>query len=304
MNSDKEDTQASAQIKNSETATNSAAEASLLSAIVESSDDAIIGKTLDGIIMSWNRGAERQYGYTDDEVIGKPVSMLIPNGRADELPKFLEMIKKGEPVAHYETERIRKDGTLIDVSVSLSPIRDASNKVIGAAAIARNITERKQVELYARSLIEASQDPLVTISPEGKITDVNEATIKITGVYRESLIGTDFSDYFTEPQNAHDGYEQAFKLGFVTDYPLTLKSKEGKLTDVLYNASVYKDANDNVLGIFAAARDVTAAKQALFYARSVIEAGLDPMITISPEGKITDVNEATVQQPHFSLVLY
>jgi anti-anti-sigma factor len=148
---------------------------------------------------------------------------------------------------------------------------------------------------YARSLIEASLDPLVTISGEGKITDVNEATVKITGVPREKLIGTDFSDYFTEPEKAREGYRQVFAKGFVTDYPLTIRHREARLTDVLYNASVYKDASGNVLGVFAAARDVTAQKQASQYARSLIEASLDPLVTISPEGKITDVNEATIK---------
>jgi PAS domain S-box-containing protein len=105
-------------------------------------------------------------------------------------------------------------------------------------------------------------DPLVTISPEGKITDVNEATIKVTGVPREKLIGTDFSEYFTEPEKAREGYQQVFAKGFVTDYPLTIRHKDGRLTDVLYNASVYKDARGNVLGVFAAARDVTAQKKA------------------------------------------
>lgn len=280
--------------KNSQSGTSKEKELSFLEAIVESSDDAIIGKTLDGVIASWNKGAERQYGYTADEVIGKPVSILIPPDLTDELPKFLEMIKKGEPVAHYETERIRKDGKRIDVSVSLSPVRDALGNVIGAAAIVRSITERKQAAQYARSLIEASLDPLVTISPEGKITDVNEATMKVTGASREELIGADFSNYFTEPEKAREGYQRAFREGTVVDYPLTIHHKDKSLIDVLYNASVYKDEKGHVLGIFAAARDVTASKQALFYARSVIEAGLDPMMTISPEGKITDVNEATV----------
>jgi len=120
----------------------------------------------------------------------------------------------------------------------------------------------KQASQYARSLIEASLDPLVTISPEGKITDVNEGSIKVTGVPREKLVGTDFSDYFTEPEKAREGYQQVFAMGFVTDYPLTIRHKDGRLTDVLYKASVYKDARGNVLGVFAAARDVTAQKQA------------------------------------------
>jgi PAS domain S-box-containing protein len=144
-------------------------------------------------------------------------------------------------------------------------------------------------------LIEASLDPLVTISPEGKITDVNAASAEVTGFSREKLIGTDFSDYFTEPQKAREGYRQVFSQGSVTDYPLTIRHKDGRVTDVLYNASVYKDARGNVLGVFAAARDVTAQKQASQYARSLVEASLDPLVTISPEGKITDVNEATIK---------
>ncbi len=118
----------------------------------------------------------------------------------------------------------------------------------------------KQASQYARSLIEASLDPLVTISPEGKITDVNEASVKVTGISREKLIGTDFSDYFTEPEKAREGYKKVFENGFVSDYPLTIHHKNGKLTEVLYNASVYKDDTGNVLGVFAAARDVTAQK--------------------------------------------
>jgi PAS domain S-box-containing protein len=115
---------------------------------------------------------------------------------------------------------------------------------------------------YSRSLIEASLDPLVTISAEGKITDVNEATVRVTGVERGHLVGTDFSDYFTEPDRAREGYRQVFAQGFVTDYPLTIRHTGGDLTEVLYNASVYKDAGGRVLGVFAAARDVTAQRRA------------------------------------------
>jgi PAS domain S-box-containing protein len=122
-------------------------------------------------------------------------------------------------------------------------------------------TEQKQAFRYARSLIEASLDPLVAISPEGKITDANEATINITGVPRDDLIGTDFTDYFTGSERAREGYQQVFANGFVTDYPLTSRRNDGHLTDVLYNASVYKDENGKVLGAFAAARDVTAQKR-------------------------------------------
>jgi PAS domain S-box-containing protein len=129
-------------------------------------------------------------------------------------------------------------------------------RVEGEALIVNHIAA------YSRSLIEASLDPLVTISPEGTITDVNEATVKVTGVSRETLLGTDFSKYFTAPEEAREVYQEVFAKGFVTDYPLTIRHENGHFTDVLYNASVYKDAGGNVLGVFAAARDMTAQKRA------------------------------------------
>jgi PAS domain S-box-containing protein len=116
---------------------------------------------------------------------------------------------------------------------------------------------------YTRSLIEASLDPFVTISLDGKITDVNEASVKVTGISRKKLINTDFSNYFTDPKKAQEGYLQVFKKGFVRDYPLTIKHKNGNLTDVSYNASVYKDDTGNIIGVFAAARDVTVQKWAI-----------------------------------------
>jgi PAS domain S-box-containing protein len=107
-------------------------------------------------------------------------------------------------------------------------------------------------------VIESSLDSLVVISPEGQITDVNEATVTVTGVPREGLIGTAFSDYFTDPQKANEIYQRVFAKGMAVDYPLTMRHREGTLTAVLFNASVYRDAGGNVLGMFAAARDVTA----------------------------------------------
>ncbi len=274
----------------------------LLASIVNSSDDAIDSKTLDGIITSWNPAAEHMYGYTLDEILGRNISILSHPDRPEEMDEILEKIRGGGRVEHYETVRVRKDGKTISISLTVSPILDDSGKIVGVSSISRDITERKRADeqlraasQYARSLIEASLDPLVTISPEGKITDVNEATIKVTGVARERLIGADFSDYFTEPDKAREGYQQVFAKGFVTDYPLTIRHKAGRLTDVLYNASVYKDASGKVLGVFAAARDVTEQKAASQYARSLIEASLDPLVTISPAGKITDVNEATIK---------
>ena len=198
-------------------------------------------------------------------------------------------------MADYPLTIRHATGNLTDVLYNASVYKDDKDNVLGVFAAARDVTEQKQASQYARSLIEASLDPLVTISADGKITDVNEASVKVTGVSRERLIGTDFSDYFTEPQKAQEGYQQVFEKGFVADYPLTIRHTTGNLTDVLYNASVYRDDKGNVLGVFAAARDVTAQKQASQYARSLIEASLDPLVTISADGKITDVNEASVK---------
>jgi PAS domain S-box-containing protein len=115
-----------------------------LAAIVESSDDAIVTKDLNGIIVTWNKGAERLFGYTADEVIGKPVNILIPPERDDEEPTILERIRRGKRVDHYETVRRRKDGSLIDISLTVSPIKNAMGRVIGASKIARDIAERKE----------------------------------------------------------------------------------------------------------------------------------------------------------------
>lgn len=153
----------------------------------------------------------------------------------------------------------------------------------------------QQESQYARSLIEASLDPLVTISTKGKITDMNQATVNITGITREKLTGTDFFEYFTEPQKAREVYQEVFAKGSVADSPLTLRHKNGKLTDVLFNGSVYKDDKENVLGVVIVARDVTAQKLLSKYSLSLIEASLDPLVTISIEGKITDMNEATAK---------
>ena len=114
-----------------------------LAAIVDSTTDAVIGKTLDGTIISWNRGAEHIYGYAADEVVGKPISILIPAERGDELPSILARIARGERIDHYLTKRLRKDGRVIDISVTISPVRDAAGTIIGASAIARDVSAQE-----------------------------------------------------------------------------------------------------------------------------------------------------------------
>ena len=232
-----------------------------LAAIVEYSDDAILGKTLDGVITSWNPAAETMFGYSENEIIGKSIELLSPENRAGEMTAILSRISAGQHLEHFETIRVRRDGTVFPVSLSVSPICEADGAIIGASTIARDLTGQRQGFDAARSMIEASLDSLVAISPEGKITDANQATVKVTGVSREELIGTSFSDYFTEPDEANKIYQLVFAEGMALNYPLTIRHRSGTATEVLYNASVYRDANGKVLGVFAAARDVTEQVQ-------------------------------------------
>ena len=131
-----------------------------LAAIVESSDDAIITKTLDGTITSWNRGAELLYGHTAAEAIGRPISLIIPPERPDELPSIMARLRRGERVDHYETVRLRKDGARLDVSVSISPIRNDAGTIVGAASIGRDISERTRAERERRALEQQAQQEL------------------------------------------------------------------------------------------------------------------------------------------------
>jgi PAS domain S-box-containing protein len=232
-----------------------------MEAIVESSDDAIIALTLEGIVTSWNPAAERLFGYTTEEIIGEPAETVTPEDRPEEMKDILAKVKAGEHIDHLETLRVRKDGSVFPVSLTVSPICDAGGAIVGTSMISRNMTELRHALRYARSLIEAAVDPLVTISPAGEITDVNEASIKVTGVPRDELIGTDFSQHFTDPDKALEGYRRAFEEGSLIDYPLTVIHTDGTMTDVLYNASVYRDFNDNVLGVVAVARDAAQLRQ-------------------------------------------
>lgn len=260
--------------------------------LIEASLDPLVTISAEGKITDVNEASVKVTGVQKGKLIGTDFSDYFTEPQKAR-EGYKKVFEKGF-VSDYPLTIRHKNGKLTDVLYNASVYRDEDGNVLGVFAAARDITSQKRSSQYARSLIEASLDPLVTISPEGKITDVNEASVKVTGVEREKLIGTDFSDYFTEPDKAREGYKQVFEKGFVSDYPLTIRHKNGTLTDVLYNASVYKDERGNVLGVFAAARDVTQLKRTSQYARSLIEASLDPLVTISPEGKITDVNEASV----------
>jgi len=211
--------------------------------------------------------ANKELAFQNNEKEKRAAELTIANKELafqnDEKEKrAAELIIADKELVFQNDEKEKRAAELIIADKELAFQNDEKEKrVVENKELEAFSNSQKQASEYARSLIEASADPLVTISPEGKITDVNEASVKVTGVPREKLIGTDFADYFTEPEKAREGYKKVFEKSIVSDYPLTIRHENGKLTDVLYNASVYKDDKGNVLGVFAAARDITEQKR-------------------------------------------
>jgi len=273
--------------------------------LLEASLDPLVTISSEGRVTDVNQATELAAGVPRERLIGSNFSDYFTDPEKARAG-YQQVFREGF-VRDYPLELRHRDGRVTSVHYNASVYRDESGEVIGVFAAARDITERNRAEealrranAYNRSLLEASLDPLVAIGPDGKITDVNGATETATGFGRAALIGTDYSDYFTEPEKARAGYQEVFRKGFVRDYPLELRHRDGRVTSVHYNASVYRDESGEVIGVFAAARDITerkraegALRQANAYNRSLLEASLDPLVAIGPDGKITDVNGAT-----------
>jgi PAS domain S-box-containing protein len=211
--------------------------------------------------------ANKELAFQNDEKEKRAAELIIANKELafqneEKEKRAAELFVANKELLFQTGEKEKRAAELVIADIELDfqnkekEKREIANKELEALSYSAKLASQ-----YSLSLIEASLDPLVTISTEGKITDMNEATVNITGIEREKLIGSDFFDYFTEPQKAREVYQEVFAKGSVADSPLTLRHKDGKLTDVLFNGSVYKDDSGNVLGVVIVARDVTEQKQ-------------------------------------------
>jgi PAS domain S-box-containing protein len=234
----------------------------ILAAIVESSDDAIISKDLDGIITSWNRAAERIFGYSASEVVGSPISILIPENRKDEEPRILKRIQNGETIDHYETVRQCKDGRLIDISLTVSPVVNSSGEIIGASKIARDITQRKFADKQLARLaaiVESSDDAIISKDLNGKIMTWNDGAEALFGYSAEEAIGAYVNmlipkDLVNEEPMILERIGRGEKIDH---YETIRRRKDGKLVHISLTVSPLFDPDGNVVGASKIARDMT-----------------------------------------------
>jgi PAS domain S-box-containing protein len=281
-----------------------------------STEYSIIGKSMDGTILLWNEGARRLYGYEPDEVVGKANSAILHVPEDVEIGKPQQILNAALAEGKWEgtIKRRRKNGDSFSARVVITPRRNANGEPVGFLLISKDISEEIRLteelqasQFYTRSLIEANIDALMTTDPLGVITDVNQQMETLTGCSREALVGSPFKNYFTEPHLAEEGIRLVLREGKVTNYELTALSKEGHLTTVSYNASIFRDTEGRLLGVFAAARDITEQKKleqqlrdSEAYNRGLIEASVDGLITVDPSGSISDVNEQMCRMSGYS----
>lgn len=234
------------------------------------------------------------------ELMGLAISTLMVVGVLKIAPLF-RSARRAEELVREKEQKLKAANQQLDaqnqqLTAANQQLR-ATEQQLRATNQQLRATEQqaRAVSAYSRSLIEASLDPMVAMDRDGRITDVNEATVRYTGVPRGTLIGSDFSQYFTEPEKAAAGCRQAFAEGFVRDYPLALRNADGQVRDVLYIASVYRDGAGNVQGVVAAARDITERKQAEAHLRIkniAVASAIAGIAIAGIDGKIHYVNPA------------
>jgi PAS domain S-box-containing protein len=248
---------------------------SYLAAIVENSDDAIIGKSLDGTIISWNSGAERLYGYTAEEVIGRPIALLVPPDRADELGWIMKGLRRGKHIEHYETTRVHKDGHRIDVSVTVSPVKNTAGAVVGASVIARDITDRKRVEMALRQSEERFR---VALTNAPVVVFNQDCELRYTWINSPVLAWAN-QDCLGRTDAEILGGEEGARLTAIKQE--VLRSGRGARTEVEVTfegenyyfdlvAEPLRDREGTLLGLTCSATDITPTKKSLLEREGLI----------------------------------
>jgi PAS domain S-box-containing protein len=239
----------------------------LLAAIVDSSDDIIVSKNLDGIITSWNNTAQRVFGYSSKEAIGAHITLIIPKDRLPEEDTIISRVRRGERIEHFDTVRQRKDGTLIDISLTISPVRDSSGRIVGASKVAREITDRKRAErstALLAAIVDSSDDAIVSKTLDGIITSWNKSAERIFGYLPGEAIGKHIT--LIIPRDRWDEESSIIariRSGERVDHFQTLRRrKDGSLVDVSLTISPVKDSTGNIIGASKVARDITAQVRA------------------------------------------
>ena len=247
-----------------------------LAAIIESSDDAIISKNLDGVIQTFNAAAERLFGYRANEVIGKPITILLPRERLHEEAEILEKLRRGERIDHFETVRITRDGRRVDISLSVSPVRDSSGTVVGAAKIARDITERKRAaealtaqREWFRVTLGSIGDAVIASDARGCITFVNESAARLTGWTSEEATGRPLVDVFRiVNERTRAPLENPADQVLATGSPMALANhsllvaRDGSEHPIADSAAPIRDDLRRMLGVVLVFRDVTEHRHA------------------------------------------
>jgi two-component system cell cycle sensor histidine kinase/response regulator CckA len=232
----------------------------LIAAIVESSDDAIVSRKLDGTVVSWNAGAERLFGYTAEEMIGRRIDVLVPAG-SDELPQIFELLRRGERVAPFETRRLHKDGRVIDVSSTIAPLRDENGEIYAAAAISRDVSGRKQAERAFRELaaiVESSDDAIVSTAVDGTILTWNRGAERIYGYAAGEVVGRNAS--LLEPDEKKGDVSTVFaRLGrgeLIQNVETVHLTKDGSPVHVSLSASPIRNDAGDIAGASVIVRDI------------------------------------------------
>lgn len=245
---------------------NSTLEGLILSNIINFSDDAIISTTLDGQITSWNKGAEKLYGYPRTEIIGQNISVLIPKERNNEEPEIVRRIIRGEYVQHYDTQRLSKDGRIVDVSLTISPLKDFKGKIIGVSKIGRDISIRKKLQQALESLaaiVNNSDDAIVGKTLDGTIVSWNQGAEKLFGYTASEIIGKNVTTLFPPDKISEEAIilEKIKKGELVKHYESERIRKDGVRFPVSLTISPIRDANGKISGASKIARDITDKKK-------------------------------------------